>query len=454
MGFKAWTGDLDGMKQRRLIRILVPYSKTIYFLDHGRQLGTAVDLGQALEKWLNADKKAEIERIRIAFVAKPRNELLTALEQGLGDIAAGNLTITPERQKIVDFTAPLLTGVREVLVTGPSAPEIKTMKDLGGKEISVRPSSSYHEHLVAVNATLKSQGLAEITVKPMDEHLEDEDLMEMVNAGILPWCIVDNHKAEIWAKVFKKINIRHDISFSDGSEIAWAIRKNTPLLKAELDQFVEKHKVGTTFGNMLRNRYFRSDKMLRQAYAPAEADKFRRFVDLFKKHGATYALDYVLVAAQGYQESQLDQSRRSPGGAVGVMQLLPATAADKSVAITGIAKSEDRNIQAGSKYLRYIIDTYLDDPALDERNRLLLALAAYNAGPANLRKFREKAVELGLDPNLWFGNVENAAAEIIGRETVQYVSNIYMYFVAYTHLLEVKEGKDRTIVNASSNAPQ
>lgn len=137
-----------------------------------------------------------------------------------------------------------------------------------------------------------------------------------------------------------------------------------------------------------------------------------------------------------------------------MMQLLPATAADKSVAITGIAKSEDRNIQAGSKYLRYIIDTYLDDPALDERNRLLLALAAYNAGPANLRKFREKAVELGLDPNLWFGNVENAAAEIIGRETVQYVSNIYMYFVAYTHLLEVKEGKDRTIVNASSNAPQ
>ncbi len=440
-GFKSWTGDLDGMKQRRLIRILVPYSKTIYFIDKGRQFGTAVELGQALEKWLNAGKKNEIERIRIAFVAKPRDQLLPALEQGLGDIAAGNLTITAERQKIVDFTAPLLTGVKEILVTGPAASEIKSLPDLAGKEIFVRSSSSYREHLVAANTKLEAAGLPGIVIKLIDEHLEDEDLMEMVNAGILPWCIVDNHKAEIWAKVFSEVRIRSDISFSDDGEIAWALRKNSPLLKSELDHFVEKHKVGTTFGNILRKRYFKDDKMLRRAYAPAEAEKFRQFVELFRKHGATYTLDYLLLAAQGYQESQLDQSRRSPRGAVGVMQLLPSTATDKAVGITGIDKSEDRNIEAGSKYLRHIIDTYLDDPALDQRSQLLFALAAYNAGPGNLRKFRKKAVELGLNPNLWFGNVENAAAEIVGRETVQYVGNIYMYFVAYSLLLEAAQNK-------------
>jgi membrane-bound lytic murein transglycosylase MltF len=194
--------------------------------------------------------------------------------------------------------------------------------------------------------------------------------------------------------------------------------------------------------------------MLRRAYAPSEKKRFEQLVDLFRKHGATYTLDYLLVAAQGYQESQLDQSRRSPRGAVGIMQLMPATAADKSVAITDVATSEDRNIEAGSKYLRHVIDTYLDDPALDERNRLLFALAAYNAGPGNLRKFRKKAVELGLDSNLWFGNVENAAAEIVGRETVQYVSNIYMYYVAYALLLEANQDKAAAKGKAGSNEPQ
>ena len=154
-GFKVWTGDLDGMKKRRLIRILVPYSKTIYFTDWGRQFGTAVEFGQALDKWLNAGKKKEIERIRIAFVAKPRDQLIPALNQGLGDIIAANLTITPERQLIVDFTAPLLTGVKEVLVIGPSAPDLRTLQDLAGREIFVRSSSSYREHLQKANADFR-----------------------------------------------------------------------------------------------------------------------------------------------------------------------------------------------------------------------------------------------------------------------------------------------------------
>jgi membrane-bound lytic murein transglycosylase MltF len=119
------------------------------------------------------------------------------------------------------------------------------------------------------------------------------------------------------------------------------------------------------------------------------------------------------------------------------MQLMPATAADKAVGIRGIDKSADRNIEAGAKYLRHLIDTYIDDPQVDERNRFLFALAAYNAGPGNLGKFRRRAVEMDLDPNRWFGNVENAAADIVGRETVQYVSNIYMYFVAYSLLSDI-----------------
>lgn len=429
-------GDLDVMQKRRLIRIIVPFSKTIYFIDRGRQLGTAVEFGTALEKELNAGRKKEIEKIRIAFVPVPRARLLTALEDGRGDIVMGNLTITEARLAKVDFTAPLFNEAKEVLVTGPSAPAIASVDDLSGQEVRVRSSSSYHEHLIALSAGFVKAGRAPISIKEMDENLEDEDVLEMINAGLLPWTVVDKYKAEIWATVFRDIKVRDDILVSDHGQIAWAIRKDSPKLKATLDAFVKTHRVGTTFGNILKNSYYKSDKMLKRAYAPADVERFQKLVEIFRKHGDTYSFDYLMLMAQGYQESQLDQSRRSPRGAVGVMQLLPSTAADKSVGIKGIDKDQDLNVQAGSKYLRHLVDTYIADPAITPRNQLLFAFAAYNAGPGNLRKFRAKAKDMGLNPDLWFGNVENAAAEIVGRETVQYVGNIYKYYVAYGLLAE------------------
>ncbi len=429
---KAWTGDLDGMKSRRAVRILVPYSKTIYFIDKGEELGTAVELGEALSEWFNKGKTKEIDRIRFAFVPTPREKLLAALDDGLGDIAAGNLTITPDRLKIVDFSKAGIRDVREILVTGPAAPEISRIEDLAGKGIYVRKTSSYYEHLVALNEKFVARGLAAVQIIPADENFEDEDLMEMANAGLLPYVIVDNHLANIWVKVFASLKPRNDIAINEGGEIAWAIRKNSPLLAGELNAFFEKNRVGTAFGNDLRRRYFSDDKMLRRAHAPQDTKRFNELVEFFRRYGTQYDFDYLMIAAQGYQESHLNQADRSRAGAVGVMQLLPATARDKAVAISGVEKSAERNIEAGNKYLRYLITTYINDPGIDARNQTLFAFAAYNAGPGNLKKFRAKAQDMGLDPTRWFGNVENAAAAIIGRETVQYVSNIYKYYIAYS----------------------
>ena len=429
---KAWTGDLDGMKNRRVVRILVPYSKTIYFIDKGEELGTAVELGEALSERLNKGKTKEIDRIRVAFVPTPRDKLLSALNDGQGDIAAGNLTITPNRRQIVDFASAGMRDVREILVTGPAAPEISTIDDLAGRDIFVRKTSSYHEHLAALNERFAARGLAAIKIVPADENLEDEDLMEMVNAGLLPYAVVDNHLANIWGKVFAGLKPRNDIFINEGGEIAWAIRKNSPLLAAELNAFFDQSRVGTSFGNDLRKRYFSDDKMLKRAQAPADMKRFGELVEFFRRYGAQYDFDYLMIAAQGYQESHLNQADRSKSGAVGVMQLLPATARDKAVAISGVEKSAERNIEAGNKYLRYLITTYINDPGIDARNQTLFAFAAYNAGPGNLTKFRARAKDLGLDPNIWFGNVENAAAAIIGRETVQYVGNIYKYYIAYS----------------------
>lgn len=428
--------DLGAMKERRIVRVLVPFSKTIYFIDKGRQFGTAVEFGRELEKVLNKDRKKQIDHINIVFVPMPRDRLLTALNEGLGDIVMANLTVTDERSKDVDFTDPLYAAAEEILVASPGSPPIASLDDLSGQHVAVRPSSSYHEHLLARNRELAASGNQEIVIEPMDESLEDEDLMEMVNADLLPFIIVDAYKADIWSHVFPDMKVRHDVVLSDQGKIAWAIRKNSPDLKKELDAFVATHKVGTTFGNILRNSYYKQDKIVKRAYSPSDVDRFQKLVEIFRKYGGSYSFDYLMLMAQGYQESQLDQTRRSPRGAVGIMQMLPSTARDKVVGITGIDKDADRNVEAGAKYLRHLIATYIDDEQLTPKDRQLFAFAAYNAGPGNLRKFRDRAKSMGLDPDIWFGNVENGAAAIVGRETVQYVSNIYKYYVAYSLLVD------------------
>jgi membrane-bound lytic murein transglycosylase MltF len=151
-------------------------------------------------------------------------------------------------------------------------------------------------------------------------------------------------------------------------------------------------------------------------------------VELFKKYGAQYEMDYLLMAAQGYQESTLDQGVKSPVGAIGVMQVMPATG--KELKVGDINKVEP-NIHAGVKYMRFMIDQYFKDEPIDDLNKGLMAFAAYNAGPGRLRQLRREAEKRGLNPNVWFGNVERIASERIGRETVTYVSNIYKYYVAY-----------------------
>ena len=424
---KPWSGDLDGMLERRLVRILVPYSKTLYFLDHGRVRGIAHDAGMELQKWLNRSHGTNTLPIRVVFIPTSRQHLLQELADGLGDIAVGNLTITSERQKLVDFTNPSLETVDEIVVTGPASPPLETLADLAKVTFYVRPSSSYYEHLT----TLVSEWQVKLNFLPADEALEDEDLLEMVNAGLLPLAIVDSHKAAFWAQIFSDIKLREDLAINRGGKIAWAIRKNSPLLLAELNKFgkVEGSHKGLT--NMLLKRYLVSTRYVNKVTDADELAKFDALQDLFVKYADMYDLDALLLLAQGYQESRLDQSVRSQAGAVGIMQILPSTAAGIQVQIKDVATDPEQNIHAAARYMRHLLDDYLSDPALDSTNRLLLGLAAYNAGPGNMKKMRTRAGAMGLDANVWFNNVEHAAAQIIGRETVQYVSNIYKYYLAY-----------------------
>jgi membrane-bound lytic murein transglycosylase MltF len=422
--------------------VLVTYSKTFYFLDRGQQRGITYDLIEEFEKYINQKIESKTLKINIVYIPVKRDELIPSLVKGLGDIAVANLTITPERQKQVDFSNPLLTGVQELLLTGPAAPSLIDLDDLAGKEIHVRKSSSYYESLVQLNASLKKNGKKPIKLIPADDSLEDEDLLEMVNAGIIPMIVTDSHKAQFWAQIFDKIKINSEITFRTGGEIAWAIRKNSPKLKTVINDFVEGHKEGTMIGNMLFKRYLKDTSYVKNSLSNKELKKFEAMVQLFKKYADRYDFDHLMITAQAYQESGLDHSKRSPAGAIGVMQLLPTTAADPNVNIADIEKLEN-NIHAGTKYLRFIINQYYKDEPMDNLNKLLFAFASYNAGPAKVNKLRKETAAMGLNPNVWFNNAEIAAANVIGRETVQYVSNIYKYYIAYRMVKEQTERKQK-----------
>jgi membrane-bound lytic murein transglycosylase MltF len=205
---------------------------------------------------------------------------------------------------------------------------------------------------------------------------------------------------------------------------------------------VYKRQKGTLTGNVVLNRYLKQAEWARNALAGEEGERFERTVGLFREYGERYGFDHLMLTALAYQESRLDQSLRSKAGAIGIMQMLPSTAADPNVGIADISTLEN-NIHAGTKYLRFLRDRYFSDPAIDPINQTLLTFAAYNAGPARVQQLREEAARTGLDPDVWFGSVEHVAARRVGRETVQYVANIAKYYVAYrlaSRHLELREG--------------
>jgi membrane-bound lytic murein transglycosylase MltF len=390
-----------------------------------------------LEESINLQLKTT-RKNHVFVIVRPtsREVLQDALLKGLGDIVAAGVTVTADRQKLADFTVPIATGVKQVLVTGPGAAVVSSLDDLSGKYVTVREKSIFHESVRAASDALEARGKAPIGIRTVPTALEDEDILEMLSAGLITAAVVDDFAAKFWAQIVPNLTVHETIVFRDGGEIAWAIRKDSPKLLAALNPFIEKHRVGSATGNVVLQRYLKSPKAVRAATSPAELTKFQALRETFEKYGEKYGVDHILMMAQGYQESRLDQSVKSRVGAVGVMQVMPATG--KELAVGDIQQIE-ANVHAGVKYMRFMIDRYYEKEPMTPLDKALFAFASYNAGPARVRQLRAEAATRGLDPNVWLNNVEHIASERIGRETVQYVSNIYKYYIAYRLALEESE---------------
>lgn len=433
--WQPWHGDYDDMVKRRLIRALVPFGGYQFYYEDGRPRGTSYELLQRLEEHVNKEAGRGNVKIYVVVIPMNRDELVPALLQGHADLIAADLTITPERSRLVTFARPMLTNVNEVVVTGPGAAPLESLDDLSGTSIVVRQSSSYFEHLGKLSEDFASRALEPPVIRLADEILEAEDLLEMVNGGIFPITVMDDYKARFWASVFPNINVREDLPINEGGSIAWAMRNDSPLLEATIKGFLRKYGKGTMIGNDTYNRYLSSASRVRCSHTRRALGDMRALSEVLKKYGEQYDFDWLMLAAQGYQESGLRQDRRSAAGAIGLMQIKPSTAADKNVGIDDVT-TVDNNVHAAAKYMRFIADRYFSDEKFNTVNQWLFSLAAYNAGPAKINRYRKEAAEQGYDPYRWFDNVEIIAARRIGRETVTYVSNIFKYFVGYQLTLD------------------
>ena len=438
---RVWKGDFDGMLERRHIRVLVPYSRTLYYNDRGRERGVTAELVRAFEQYLNKKYAKQLGKrpITLYLVPTTRDELLQDVANGLGDIAAGNLTVTDARRQIVDFVAPTDTKPnREIVLSGPKSAPVASAEALSGKTVHVRLTSSYHDSLVALNQRLAADGKAPVKLVGVPDELEDEDLMEMLNAGLVEYIVVDDWKARMWVHALPKIVLNEGAVVREGGLAGWALRKDSPKLVAELEDFYANHLKKQGVYNYVRQQQSKRVKALKDSSASADAKRFQEMLVLFNKYGPQYGFDPLMLAAQGYQESQLNQQAKSHVGAIGVMQIMPATGTELKV---GDIRITEANIHGGAKYMDQLMTRYFKEANFDPANRALFAFASYNAGPGRISQMRKEAAKRGLNPDKWFNNVEIVTAEKVGIETTTYVRNIFKYYTSYKLTVEAQQGQ-------------
>ncbi len=434
-------GDLPEIRNRKVIRALVTYSRTDFFFYQGGAKGIQVEFLNAYVKALNKDVEREENRVHVAYIPVTFNELIPALRAGRGDIAANFLTITPQREKRVSFATGGSWRGNELVVSNQRTGKLDSLNDLAGKQVYVLNGSSYIEHLKLLNKQFRKQRLPPIKIKQADPHLLSGDILEMVNAGTVNITVVDGYIARLWQQVLPGIRVHEKLVISSDNRIGWAVRKQSTQLLKSLNAFAGKIQKGTLLGNMLFKRYYKDTRWIENPISKVELKRLENLMALFEKYGKKYGFDPWALVGQAYQESGLNNSKKSHRGAVGIMQVLPSTASDKNVNIKNVEKLEN-NIHAAVKYLAFLRQRYFSDPAITPENRLAFTWAAYNAGPASVRRMRAKAEKMGLDPNAWFSNVELAASKLVGREPVRYVAHVYKYYVAYKLAAEAADSNE------------
>lgn len=432
-------GDYPDLLEKRRLRVLVPWERPYFFIDQGQASGITFEMFREYAKFIEKEEGLRSGDLGVVYVPCELNDILPKLRDGYGDIAASGLTVTPERETQVAFSKPLVSEVSEILVTGPGSPKLTSLDDLAGQSLMVAAGSSYVEHLRELDEDFQKRGLEAIDIREAPNTLTTDNLLEMVNAGIVSMTVCDDYKAELWSQVLDDLELHEDLVVHTGGSLAWAVRSENPDLLEKLNEFVGQAKRGTLLGNILIKRYFESTRWIENPNDSSSKERIERYAGWIQELADEFDFDWVRIAAQCFQESKLDPDAVSSAGAIGLLQLLPSTAKDMGCEDLNDPKA---NLRAGVKYLDWLRANFFADPELGDDERMDLILAAYNAGPGNVRKWRKLAPERGLDPDKWRGHVELLALEDVGVQPVRYVQNIESYYVAYTLALDLADRRE------------
>ena len=238
-----FTGDLDQIKSRKLIRVLINFSRTNYFFHKGKPQGFEYELLKAYEKFLNKSIKQRHKKVRMVFVPVPFHSIINDLAAGRGDIAVAGLTVTSARSQKANFTLPYISSVDEVVVSHKSLPRFKGVEDLSGREVYIRNGSSYEKNVETLNRQLEQKGKRTVDITLADTYIVTEDILELVNAQIVELTVADRHIAKAWASVLPDIIIHEDIVINSGGKIAMAVRKENQQLLDSLNAFIKKKRL-------------------------------------------------------------------------------------------------------------------------------------------------------------------------------------------------------------------
>lgn len=433
-----FTGDLDGIDERGVLRVLTRNNPVTYFLYRGRPFGFEYELARMLADELG---------VRLEMVVPPDRESLESwLLKGKGDLIAASMTITPKREQRMAFSKPYLI-VDEVVVKQEGREGPATLEDLAGAKVHLRRSSSAWESL----SRLKRKRGLEVELVAVPESVETEELIARVASGAIPLTVADSHILD----VERTYGVAAEPAFAlppgpaaalaasePGSKaIGFAVRPTAGKLRAAVNDFVGRHYRGRKY-NIYRRRYFEDARRIRN-FKTSRVDRTGRispYDEIFRAVASKYELDWRLMAAQAYVESGFDPRATSWVGARGLFQVMPVTATS-----LGYARLEDPLVgtKAGIAYMNRLLSRF--DPLLPFGERVWMALAAYNAGLGHVHDARRLAPQLGLDPDKWFGHVEQAMLALSkpeharkarhgycrGREPVAYVAHIREVYETY-----------------------
>jgi membrane-bound lytic murein transglycosylase MltF len=253
------------MVKRKNIRALVMINPIGFFYEGGQPMGVNYEALRDFETFANEKLKTGTIKVKVTFIPVRPVELEAALTEGKGDVAAHALVITPERQERVAFTTPLEKDVKQVIVSGANFGRVSSLEDLGGKQVYVNPLTVNYESLVKLNKRLQKAGKPQVIIKIADKNLLDDDLLQMVNARLIPATATTESRAKLWSRVLPRLVVHSDLLLASGEQTAWAVRKNNPQLKQLLDEYIAPRALGTSFGNTLLRRYLQNTKWVRES---------------------------------------------------------------------------------------------------------------------------------------------------------------------------------------------